>query len=87
VRRVAAIDEERVAPLVNQTLLAELKAWRLAKARLEGVPAFRILTDAVLLALAESQPQTTRDLLDVRGLGPRLVERYGAELLAELRRG
>lgn len=74
-------------PLADANLVAELKAWRLAKARLEGVPAFRILPDSTLMALAAATPKTTRQLLEVRGMGPRLVERYGAELLAELRRG
>lgn len=87
IRRVAEPDGPSLAPPVSQALVAELKAWRLAKARVEGVPAFRILTDAVLLGLAEARPQTTAALLQVRGLGPRLVEKYGAELLAELRRG
>ena len=83
----AVVRPAQEEPLADANLVAELKAWRLAKARLEGVPAFRILPDSTLIALAAATPKTTRQLLEVRGMGPRLVERYGAELLAELRRG
>lgn len=80
-RRVAASGP------VDPGLMAELKAWRLARSRLEGVPAFRILTDAVLLALVTERPQTEADLLKIPGIGPRLAQKYGTELLQELRRG
>jgi superfamily II DNA helicase RecQ len=45
------------------------------------VPAFRILTDRALLALAEARPTSESGLLAVPGLGPRLVARYGEPLL------
>jgi superfamily II DNA helicase RecQ len=67
-------------------LVGELKAWRLARARLEGVPAYRVLTDATLLAIAAQLPRTADELLQVHGIGARLVEKYGRELLAELNR-
>jgi len=58
-----------------------LKAWRLAEARRQGVPAFRILTDRTLGALASARPANEAELLAVAGLGPRLVARYGTALL------
>lgn len=71
---------------IDTALLGELKAWRLGRARAEGVPAFRILSDATLEAVVAARPQTAAQLLAVKGMGPRLVEKYGADLLAELRR-
>ena len=70
----------------DPTTLDELRAWRLATARAEGVPAFRVLTNATLDALATALPRDRNELLAVPGMGPRLVERYGDDLLAELRR-
>jgi DNA topoisomerase-3 len=58
-----------------------LKKWRLAQAKKEGVPAFRILTDRVLAEIADDRPATQEELLRVAGLGPRTVTRYGAQLL------
>ena len=65
-------------------LVPALKAWRLAEARRQGVPAFRILTDRTLLALVRLGPANVGELLAVPGLGPRLVERYGDRLLSLL---
>jgi len=62
-------------------LVAKLRAWRLAEARRRGVPAFRILTDRTLLALAEARPTGEHALLAVAGVGPSLVRLYGPALL------
>ena len=62
-------------------LVARLRAWRLEEARRRRVPAFRIFGDRTLFALAEARPTSEGALLDVPGLGPKLVERYGEALL------
>ena len=62
-------------------LAASLREWRLGEARRRGVPAFRILTDRVLNAIAEERPATTAALMRVNGMGPKLVEQYGRRVL------
>ena len=57
-----------------------LRAWRRTEAKRKGVPAFRILTDRALQAIASTQPQTTRELLELPGVGLRIVEKYGAQI-------
>src|SRR3546814_5596895 len=42
-----------------------LRAWRMAQAKRKRVPAFRIFSDKVLRALAESKPQSLADLLTI----------------------
>ncbi|MBM4344599.1 MAG: ATP-dependent DNA helicase RecQ [Deltaproteobacteria bacterium] len=72
---------------VNQALLGELKAWRKARAQLDGVPAFVVMSDATLTELARVRP-TSRDMLAaIHGIGPKNLAKYGAELLAELTKG
>jgi DNA topoisomerase-3 len=61
-----------------------LRAWRLSEARSKQIPAFRILTDRTLKAIAEQRPQSTRELLDVPGIGLKLVEKYGAQIFRVL---
>lgn len=61
-------------------LVAALKAWRLAEARAKRVPAFRILSDRVLFAIAAARPQAEDDLLAVHGIGPKMAEKYGPEI-------
>jgi superfamily II DNA helicase RecQ len=43
-----------------------------------------VLQDATLLEIARSRPRTMRELLEIKGMGPKRVEMFGKELLAEL---
>ncbi|WP_375770189.1 DNA topoisomerase 3 [Archangium gephyra] len=62
-------------------LVEALKAWRLAEARRRRVPAFRILTDKVLGAIATARPRDGLALQRIQGVGPKLTERYGEAIL------
>jgi DNA topoisomerase III len=57
-----------------------LKAWRRALATKRGMPAFRIMSDRVLLAIAEKEPKTAAQLLAIPGVGIKLVEKYGSQI-------
>lgn len=63
-------------------LAEDLILWRRAKARELNVPAYFILHQKVLYAIADLQPLTREDLLLVPGIGERMCEKYGDELLA-----
>jgi DNA topoisomerase-3 len=67
--------------LVSPQVIEALKVWRRAEAQRRRVPAFRILTDRAVHALAASQPRTEADLLNVPGIGPTIVQKYGQEIL------
>jgi DNA topoisomerase-3 len=66
-------------------LVESLKAWRRAEAGRRRVPAFRILTDRALTALAAGRPRDEVELLGVSGIGPSIVQKYGRELLGLVR--
>jgi RecQ family ATP-dependent DNA helicase len=68
----------------DSPLLSALRAWRREAAAAEGVPAFRVTTDAVLRTLAADRPATLDGLGRVRGVGPAFLARRGAEVLAIL---
>jgi len=78
-------DGDREAT-TSSKLVEALRAWRSATARRHRIPAFRVLTDRVLLAIAAATPGDERSLLAVRGIGPTLARRYGREILSVLRR-
>jgi len=69
----------------TEELFARLRAWRLARARRHRIPAFRILPDRTLHGLVEAWPRSEAELLAVPGIGARIVEKYGEELLELLR--
>ena len=66
-------------------LFEALRAWRAGEARARGVPAYVVFPDATLLELSASRPRTEDDLAEVKGIGPKKLETYGAELLRILR--
>lgn len=81
----AAMDSASERPSVLPKQFEALRAWRLEKARAQGVPAFRILTDRVIYAICEGMPTDEDALLQIPGMGPKLVKKYGAELLRQIR--
>jgi len=62
-------------------LVATLRAWRLTEAKRKRVPAFRILTNRALVAIAEARPGSTEALRNVKGLGPKLLQTYSSTLV------
>lgn len=69
---------------VDPAVVDRLRAWRLDRAHRDKVPAFVVLTDATLLAVAEQMPAGTDELQQISGIGPSKIERYSDELLKTL---
>jgi superfamily II DNA helicase RecQ len=66
---------------VDDELLRLLKSLRLHLARENGVPAYLIFNDATLLEMAARKPRNETELLQVPGVGPAKLEKYGAQFL------
>ena len=62
-------------------LLQALKEWRSIVSRTMGVPAYAVCTDSVLHAIATQRPRSRLELAAIRGVGPRLLEKFGADLV------
>lgn len=62
-------------------LAERLKEWRAAEAKKLGVPAFVVLHDRTLNALAASRPRSPHELLRIEGMGPSKVGRFGTAIL------
>jgi ATP-dependent DNA helicase RecQ len=69
-------------PSADSALFEALRAWRRERAAREDVPAFVVLHDSTLLALAAARPRDRAALAEVPGIGAAKLERFGAELLA-----
>ena len=59
-----------------------LKDWRSRKAEEEGIAHYRVLHQRTLIQIAVNLPDTLAALKEVKGIGKRLAERYGQELVA-----
>jgi superfamily II DNA helicase RecQ len=66
----------------QETLAARLKEWRAAEAKKLGVPAYVVMHDRALTAIAAVRPANPRQLLDIDGMGPAKVEKFGAAILS-----
>jgi len=85
VRAAAKPLPRREKPVLEQTPAVQaLREWRLARARAEEVPAYVVFNDRTLAELVARTPRTLAELAAVPGIGPAKLERYGAELLAQL---
>jgi ATP-dependent DNA helicase RecQ len=71
----------------DTALLERLKAWRLAEARTQSVPAFVILHDRTLAEIARQRPHTLTALGGVSGIGTKKLERYGPALVELIGKG
>ena len=69
----------------QQDLMDKLKAWRLQKARQLGTPAYTIFHDSTLQVLASATPSLMSDLQQIHGFGKVKIEKYGEEILKEIR--
>jgi len=62
-------------------LMDALRAWRLARSREDGVPAYVVAHDSLLATIADLRPDSLAGLRRLKGMGPTKTEKYGQEIL------
>jgi ATP-dependent DNA helicase RecQ len=80
-KRSSTSPDQPLNPAADQ-LFNQLRNWRTEQARPNHTPAFMILSDAVLRAIANATPKNLSSLHAVPGMGPTKVDRFGADLIA-----
>jgi len=65
----------------SEAVVIRLKEWRSAEAKRLGVPAYVVLHDRTLKALAQERPPNLKAMLAIDGIGPAKVEKHGAAIL------
>jgi superfamily II DNA helicase RecQ len=76
----ATISPQPTTP-ASEALAVRLREWRTAEAKRLGVPAYVVLHDRTLQAVAIARPANPAQLLTIDGIGPAKVERFGEEIL------
>lgn len=66
---------------LDEALYEALRQWRGRVAKEQELPAYCILTDATLQAIAEAPPLSAESLSEIPGIGPRKLSLYGADVL------
>jgi DNA helicase-2/ATP-dependent DNA helicase PcrA len=80
-----AAPRERGASVWTETG-ERLRAWRLERAKADGVPPYVVFHDRVLHEIADTHPTSVGELAQIAGVGPAKLERYADELLAVIER-
>ncbi len=75
---------EAPQPAAVKALADRLRAWRNAWAEAHHMPAFMVMHNKTLDALAQARPANREQLLAVPGMGRKKYEQFGSELLQAL---
>ena len=65
----------------DAAVFEQLRAWRGAAAKEQGVPAYVIFHDATLRQIAAQAPSTLTELSTVNGVGDAKLAKYGQQIL------
>ena len=80
-RRSAAAPIEISEADADPALVEQLRDWRGKVAREKRLPAYTVLHNRTIVAVAAAKPGDRDQLLRIPGIGPTTVKRYGAALL------
>jgi len=79
------LPRDRIRPNLaagaDADLFTRLKSWRSEEAKRQGVPAYVILHDATLMAIAQVAPKDLNALAGISGIGEKRLQRYGEAVL------
>jgi ribonuclease D len=81
------ISNARKLKPMQRAVLRELYLLRDNLARKMDRPAFKVLPDHALLAMAKAAPRDKQTLQDIKGISSRWVEQYGDEMLEAVKAG
>ncbi len=82
--RRATREPSGEGPPADEALFQALRALRKELADAQRTPAYIVFSDRVLMEMAARRPTTPEALLDVPGVGPAKLERYGSAFLKVL---
>lgn len=76
---MTVLDEQSTA--IDSELYRKLKIWRRNRASLEGIKPYIIFSDSSLIDICNSMPKTKEELINLRGVGEKKIEKYGEDIL------
>ena len=69
-------------PRYDETVHEALREWRRTTAKVGGLPAYAVFTDATLEAIAERRPREVAQLVGIAGVGAVKLGTYGPDVVA-----
>lgn len=65
----------------NEELYEALRQWRRTEAERINMPAYFVLSQKALLNISNSEPETMKELAEIKGIGKKTMEKYGETLI------
>ena len=79
-KKLVKTDDE--PGIVNEELREKLQEWRTARFKKDNIPAYMIMHQSTLMAIASRVPKTKSELMRIKGFGEESFKKYGEEILA-----
>ena len=76
------LESDPNAEIPNTKLFEALRQWRLKEADSRNAPAYTILHQKPLVTICHTLPNSTKGLLQIKGIGKTFIERYADTILA-----
>ena len=81
-RKVFRKEDQKVRKVaVDDALFERLRELRMDMAQETGVPPYVVFSDSTLKEMCEKLPQTTIQLLQIKGVGQNKLDKYGTAFL------
>lgn len=83
-RRAKKVETEKVEAgkdILHPRLYEALRRWRKEEAERLNLPVYTVLQQKALLGVANLLPTSAKELLAIAGIGKKVAEKYGAQLL------
>lgn len=68
----------------EKEIVAYFKQWRLDKSKYLNLPAYMVITNKTIYALAKFKPKNIEELSSIYGLGESKIKQYGEDIIALL---
>lgn len=75
------VQNEGGSAVLNEALRERLQQWRTERFKADNVPAYTIMHQSTLMAIASIVPKTKTELMSVKGFGDAKFRKYGEEIL------
>ncbi|MFA6831404.1 MAG: HRDC domain-containing protein [Bacteroidaceae bacterium] len=81
-KNTTAYGKSETPDVKNENLYDALRKWRAKTAKTKGIPAYAVLQGKAMIAMANEQPNTLKELIAIPYFGSLGLKNYGQEIMA-----
>lgn len=81
-KKSSSYSKSEIPDVVNQKLYNVLRKWRAKTAKERGIPAYAVLQNKAMIAMADGEPNSLKELIAIPSFGGQGLKNYGQEIIA-----